>query len=71
MNKNLAAAVRTVSGRDKVTALGEKDLVVALGAASRGGGDETVGTLPYTGGTVTAGPIASAACPHVEYPAAA
>jgi hypothetical protein len=57
--RNLATAVRSAAGRDKITAVREKDLVLSLGAGVYVGGD---GSQPIGG---------DATCPHVEYPAPA
>lgn len=59
MRKNLAAAVRSAAGRDKITTVREKDLVLSLGAGV------ITGDSPQSLGG------ADATCPHVEYPAPA
>ncbi|HEY0784161.1 MAG TPA: hypothetical protein VGE98_17010 [Thermoanaerobaculia bacterium] len=69
MEKKLAAAVRKVAGRDKVTALGERDLVRAL-AGSGYSMTSGEGSDPVPGDTSPIGVICPA-CPHVEYPASA
>jgi hypothetical protein len=62
--RNLAAAVRSAAGRDKITTVREKDLVLSLGAGiAATGADNSGKTLGGAG--------ADATCPHVDYPASA
>lgn len=51
--KKLSESIRSASGREKLTAVHDRDLVLALGA-----GYITIGGAPP-----------AEACPHVDYPA--